>query len=379
MTTSVDIERLIVSARKEKEQEQTSWFEKLFLHRMAEKDKAEFCTQLSVLIQSRVPLHRALEVLSRQASNPAMKSVIDDLARDIQRGNSLAKALERQPKVFESLFVVTAEVGQESGRLGESLSNHAAYLEKMTGLKRKFTQAMTYPVLVLSVAIATVGFLLYFIVPTFAEMFRSFQMELPASTKIVLGLSKFISDYGHWVALAILTCVVALASMVRQESFKSHLTRLAIRMPLFGSMMIKNFVARFCRTLGTLLQAQVSLVDALQVAQQTAITSDLKDEIGSIIRSVKHGGAVADPVAGSKLFPPMVAQMIAVGEETSELDRMLLKVAEYYEKEIDSRIETLSSVIEPVIILFLGLLVATILISMYLPMFDLVNVVGVGG
>jgi type IV pilus assembly protein PilC len=327
------------------------------------------------MLQARVSLHHALEVLVQQTTKPAMKGMIQALESEVRKGNSFDKALGKFPKVFEQLFVVTAEVGQESGRLAEVLVELSTHLEKMSALKKKFLQAMTYPALVVAVAVASVGFLLMFIVPGFAEMFRSFQMELPFSTRIILLLSGALARYGLLLIVAIAVAAYFTRGFLKIPSFRKRLDDWSLRLPLFGDIVLKTHVARFCRTLGTLLQAQVSLVDALAVSERIASTDGIRSEIRAITRHVREGRAIAEPLKGSELFPPMVVQMIAVGEETSELDQMLLKVADYYEKEIDGKLDALSSVMEPLIMLFLGFIVASILISMYLPMFDLVNAV----
>ncbi len=355
-----------------------SFFDRLFHRTITDRDRAEFCTQLAVMLEARISLHRALEVLTQQTKNKRLKNVIEGLKKDIHRGNSFDRALAHQGKAFDNLFVVTAEVGQESGRLGDVLLHLAQHLEKMNSLQRKFLHAMTYPALVLSVAAGAVSFLLIFIVPAFAEMFKSFQVELPASTKVILFLSEQISKYGLYFLATVVLAVYVLRNVWRRPDIKSRIQSIIFRIPFVGDAVLKTHVARFCRTLGTLLRAQVSLVDALDVTQRMATIAEIKSEIQSIEKHVRQGRAIVDPLIESKLFPPMVVQMIAVGEETSELDTMLLKVAEYYEKELDSKVEALSSVMEPVIVLFLSIIVAAILISMYMPMFDLVNVISGG-
>ncbi len=338
------------------------------------REKAEFFTQLSVMVQSRISLVRALEILSQQSKRDRVRMVIASLGEEIRKGNSLAGALASHAEEFDNLFVATAEVGQETGRLPEVLSNLADHLEKMDALKRRVLQALAYPMVVLSVAAGAVTFLMVFIVPTFAEMFRNFQVALPASTQFVLGVSDAVSAYGYYALVGIIAGIFMVRNISRSRIVRLKVERYAFRLPYIGAMLLKNLVARFCRTLGTLLHAQVALVEALKVTQKIFVNNEINEEIGTIMNFVRQGRAVAEPLFESKLFPPMVAQMIAVGEEASELDLMLLKVADYYEKEIDAKIETLSSVIEPVIIVILGVVVAGILIAMYLPMFDLVNI-----
>lgn len=338
--------------------------------------KAEFCTQLSVMLQARISLIRALEILFEQSKNVRMKKVVKMLVREVKKGNSFGRALSLQPHVFDNLFVVSAEIGEETGHLPRVFSNLAQYLEKISALRKRILQAMAYPSLVLSVAIGAVIFLLTFVVPTFAEMFKSFQVELPFSTRVVLRISEIIMSYGLYMLLLVVVLIVSFRSSLRSSFIRQKIEGYLYRLPFWGGVLVKNQVARFCRTLGTLLQAQVSLVDALEVTERIFSNEEIKAEIARITQYVRQGRTIAEPLVESKFFPQMVSQMIAVGEETSELETMLLKVAEYYEKEIDGKVETLSSVVEPVIIVLLGFLVGGILISIYMPMFDLVNVVG---
>jgi len=332
--------------------------------------------QLSVMLQARISIQNALEALSKQTQNQKMKGVIHTITKDIREGNSFAKALSMHPAVFDNLFVVTAEVGQESGRLAEVLSHLANHLEKINALKKKFLQALTYPLVVISVACFAVTFMLVFIVPTFSEMFRNFQMELPTSTKVVLRVSELFTNYGKFAPVLIICIWYSLWKSSRSGPIKTWLEAYALKLPVVGGILLNNHIARFCRTLGTLLKAQVSLLEALEITGRITANGEMRAEIQIIRANVRKGNSIAKPLVNSSYFPPIVSQMIAVGEETSELDTMLLKVADYYEKELDTKVESLSSVIEPALILFLGLIVASILVSMYMPMFDLVNMVG---
>ncbi len=343
---------------------------------MSVQQKAEFCTQLSVMLQARISLTRALEILFDQSKNARVKEVVEKLVHEVKKGNSFGRALSLQPAVFDNLFAVSAEIGEETGHLPDVFSNLAVYLEKISALRKRIIQAMAYPALVLSVALGAVVFLLTFIVPTFAEMFKSFQVELPFSTRVVLRISEMMMSYGPAALLLLLILVVVFRSALRSSFIRQKMEGYVYRLPFLGGILVKNQVARFCRTLGTLLRAQVSLVDALEVTQRIFSNEEIKSEIARITQYVRQGRTIAEPLVESRFFPRMVSQMIAVGEETSELDAMLMAVAEYYEKEIDGKVETLSSVIEPVIIVLLGFLVGGILISIYMPMFDLVNVVG---
>jgi type IV pilus assembly protein PilC len=342
--------------------------------RITERERADFFTQLSVLLEAKVTLHRALRILEEQSSSRSVKRLISELSIDVEKGLSFDQAMARHPQVFSQLMIVTAEVGQESGMLPQVLANLSKHIEKIYALKRKFTQAMAYPILVLAVAILSVVFLLLFIVPSFAEMFQSFQVDLPTSTKLVLSLSEGLAKLGPFVLVAL--CGLALASrrIWRSQYFQAAIDKYRFSFPMIGQVALKTAVARFCRTLGTMLHSEVSLIDALQTTERIHRAGALREEIGKIIECIRRGKTVAEPLTGSSLFPPMVIQMIAVGEETSELDAMLLRVAEYFERDLDRQIEVLSSVLEPLIIVVLGVVIAAILIAMYMPMFDLVNV-----
>lgn len=346
--------------------------------RISGADIATLATQLSVMLEARVTLQQALEVLIVQTQNPRLRDIVADVARVVRHGNPLHQALARHPRVFDPLFVVTVEVGQETGRLAEVLAHLADHLEKMANLKRKLSQAMTYPILVAAVACCSILFLLVFIVPSFAEMFSSFQKELPPVTQIVVDISNLVTSYGWYAAGGATLLIVGLVVLVDWHTLSLKGAVHALQLPLVGDLIVRTQVARFCRTLATLLGAQVSLVKALEVSQRGLWIEGMREEVGRIQRSVRQGRSIAAPLQSSTYFPPMVSQMIAVGEETSELDRMLFKVASYYERELDAKIDSLASLIEPVVVLLLGFVVAGILISMYLPMFELVGAFGGG-
>lgn len=349
-----------------------------FFNRVTAQDKATFLSQLSMMLEARVPIPRVLELLAGQTRNPKLKTAAKQLLADVRKGSSFSAALARQPQYFDPIVAVTAEVGQESGRLPEVLSSLAAHTEKMNALRRKVTQALAYPVLVLTVASLVVTFLLLYIVPTFAEMFRTSNVPIPYATQVVIAASNFLSSYWEYILLAILMSAIISKWLLSSELKRAAVDKYGLRIPWAGSVMTKNYTARFCRTLGTLLQAQVPLVDALNVTKRIFENRRLRSEIERLVKYVKLGRAVAEPLSTSTIFSPVVGQMIAVGEETSELETALLKVASFYESEIADMMETLTTVIEPVLIVILGAIVGTILIAMYLPMFDMANAVGGG-
>jgi type IV pilus assembly protein PilC len=341
-------------------------------------DRTTFLSQLSLMLRARVSLVRSLEILVDQTRSAKMKGVVTEVLKEVEKGSSFSSSLSHHREVFDPLVVVTAEVGQESGRLPDVLSSLAEHMEKMNALKKKVTQALAYPVLVLSVALLVVLFLLLYIVPTFADMFRSSQVEIPYATQLVINASEFLTGYWSYLLFAILLFVFLSRWVFKTQVNRGFVERHGIRTPWIGSIMVTNYTARFCRTLGTLLQSQVPLIDALNVTKRIFVNESLQKEIERLIKFVKQGQTVAEPLSTSKLFSPMVAQMIAVGEETSELETMLLKVAEFYEQEIADKMETLTTVIEPILIIFLGIIVGTVLITMYMPMFEMANAVGGG-
>ncbi len=385
-----DIERLIAerkkslglngSARSERRRSKkgTSWSQFRFSRGVTSQDRTVFLSQLSLMLRARVSLVRSLEILIDQTHSSKMKSVAADVLKEVKKGSSFSASLSRHPGVFDPLVVVTAEVGQESGRLPDVLSSLAEHMERMNALKKKVTQALAYPILVLSVAVLVVLFLLLYIVPTFADMFRSAQVEIPYATQLVISASEFLTDYWQYLLFTLIAAFLLSRWIFKTRVDRGFVERHGIRIPWIGSIMITNYTARFCRTLGTLLQSQVPLIDALNVTKRIFVNESLQKEIERLIKFVKQGQTVAEPLSTSKLFSPMVAQMIAVGEETSELETMLLKVAEFYEQEIADKMETLTTVIEPILIVFLGIIVGTVLITMYMPMFEMANAVGGG-
>lgn len=341
-------------------------------------DKATFLSQLSMMLRARVPIVKALELLSTQSRNAKMRDVVKSLLSDVRKGTSFSGSLARHPEVFDQITVVTAEVGQESGRLPEVLSSLAQHMEKMNALRKKVTQAMAYPLLVLGVASVVVTFMLLYIVPTFATMFRTSGVELPEATRLVMGASSALSGCWQYIISAVVLAVAVSKYLLGSDVKGQLVDKYALKIPWLGKLMGKNYTARFCRTLGTLLQSQVPLVDALVVTRRIFRNGNLRAEIDRLIKFVKQGRSVAEPLSTSAIFSPMVAQMISVGEETSELDTMLLRISALYEQELSDMMETLTTVIEPIFIVFIGAIVGSILIAMYLPMFDMANAVGGG-
>lgn len=328
------------------------------------------------MVGARLPLVQALETAAGQCAHERLRQTLHQVGRAVQAGHSLSDSLARHPHVFGRLYIHLTRAGEEAGVMGEVLLRLAGYLEKSAALRRKVHLALVYPAVVLVVAVAATTFLLTTIVPTFAEMFADFGSELPAPTRLVLRMSRFVTQHFGAALLGLCLGVAGFGVFRRTARGAYVLDRFVLRVPLIGPLLLKNLVARFCRTLGTLLHSGVVLVDALGILAHTAGNRVVEREVVYLLHRVRRGSSLNQPLRKAGLFPEMVVQLIAVGEQTAELDRMLFHAADYYEQEVDAYVETLTSVIEPVLIVLIGLLLGGILVALYLPMFDLITVVG---
>jgi type IV pilus assembly protein PilC len=339
------------------------------------KELAIFTRQFATMIGAGLPLVQCLEILSKQTDNPTLRVVITQVMHDVESGSTLAESLTKHKKVFDDLFVNMVQAGEAGGVLDEILLRLATYIEKANALIRKVKGALTYPVVVLTVAMGASIFMLMFIIPTFAKLFTDFGGELPLPTKIVMGLSNFLR--GFWWALAAIAIAISVAFKRYYATSNGQLVidRLMLKMPILGDVILKGGVARFTRTLGTLIASGVPILTGLDITSRTAGNKVLQLAIEATRNSIREGETIAAPLRASGVFPPMVVQMIAVGEQTGALDQMLNKIAVFYEEEVDAAVETLTSVIEPVMIVVMGTIVGGMLIAMYLPMFKLINVV----
>ncbi len=349
--------------------------EKYMTPRIRLKQLAEFTRQLATLLEARLSLTRALEILTEQSTQPKLKKILDEILTKIRGGESFSNCLKSQPKVFSEFFISLVEVGEQGGILEQTLSRLAGYLEKLAHLHRKVLTALTYPLVIVLVAIGAVTFLLVAVVPTFADMFEDFGGELPGPTSFLLGLGTFVKS-NFWF-IAGLSSASALAIVRLTKTPRGSILRdiLLLKIPLIGSLLKKSFLAKFCRTLGTLLHSGVTLVDALQVAEKVSQNRILRNAIQKMKARIIEGHSMLPANISIEPFTPLTIQMIRVGEETGELAEMLLKVAGFYEAELDATIEAMTSIIEPVIIVFLGAILGGTLVAMYLQLFNLVNVI----
>jgi type IV pilus assembly protein PilC len=334
---------------------------------------AIFTRQFSVMIDAGLPLVQCLEILGTQQDNPNFQKVLLQVRQDVEGGSSLADAMKKHPKVFDDLFTNMIAAGEAGGILDTILKRLATYIEKSVKLKSQVKSALVYPAAVISIAVLVVGVILWKVIPTFASLFAGLGAQLPLPTRIVIGLS-------NWLVRLLLPMVIAAgvgAYFLKRyyETYKGRrvIDRLMLRLPIIGMILRKIAVARFCRTLSTLISSGVPILDGLEITARTSGNAIVEDAIMETRRSVEGGQSLAAPLKQTDVFPPMVVQMISVGEQTGALDTMLSKIADFYEDEVDTAVANLMVLMEPVLILFLGTVVGGIVISMYLPIFSLIN------
>ena len=339
------------------------------------KEIARFTRQFSAMTNAGLPIIQSLSILEEQAANPTLKNVIHRIVQSINGGSSLADALALHPKVFDRLYVHMVAAGEAGGILDGILLRLAEYQEANERLKRKVKKAMTYPAMIAIVALIVVVIMLTFVIPQFTSIFKDAGIELPWPTRIVMNLSDIIRDnFLIWLT-AFIAVIVGIRYLLKVPKFRLAFDGYMLRTPLFGDLLTKSTIARFSRTLGTLLNAGVAITDALSVTAKTAGNTKVEQSIMYIQRSISGGKPIAEPMTETKIFPPMVIQMTAVGEKTGGLGNMLIKVADFFDEEVDAAVDTLTSMIEPLIIVFLGGFIGFILVAMYMPMFSLSDAV----
>lgn len=339
------------------------------------RDIVIFTRQFATMINSGLPLVQALDILAEQTENPKLKVVTKAVVYDVESGHTLADALRKHPKAFTDLYVNMVAAGEAGGILDTILLRLATFMEKNDALVRKVKGAMIYPSVVFTVAGGAVLILLIFVIPTFQKMFASVNQQLPLPTRIVIGLSQILQSYWWAIGLGIVGAVIGLRRYYATSKGQLVLDRLMLAMPVLGDVLRKSAVSRFTRTLGTLIASGVSILDGLEITAKTAGNRVIHDAVMESRNSIAGGETIAAPLQKSKVFPPMVISMIAVGEQTGGLDEMLSKIADFYDEEVDAAVENLLAAMEPVMIVFLGGVVGGMIIAMYLPIFGMINTV----
>lgn len=348
----------------------------LFTGKVTSKDVSIFAQMFSVMMGAGVPLVRCLSILQGQTENMAFSKVILTIRSDVEGGSTLSAALAKHPRVFDTLFVNLVRAGEAGGILDGILKRLASYLESSEALKSKVKGALTYPVVILSIAGLVVLALIMFVLPQFKSIFESMNVELPFITQFLLQLSDMLVDWWFVIIPCIFVIPWAIMEFFRTEKGAKLYDTYILKMPAIGGMMRKMAVARFTRTLGTMITSGVPILQALEVTAATAGNVVIKEAVDSTRNSIREGESIAEPLKNSSVFPPMVVQMISVGEETGELDKMLMKIADFYEVEVDNAVKGLTSIIEPVVIVFMGLIIGGIVMAVFMPMLTLVNGAG---
>jgi type IV pilus assembly protein PilC len=337
------------------------------------KSLAVFTRQFSVMIDAGLPLVQCLEILGTQEEDKAFSSVILATRGDVEGGASLADAMKKHPKTFDPLFTNMIAAGEAGGILDTILKRLATYIEKAVKLKSQVQSAMIYPIAVIVIAALVVGVILWKVIPTFANLFAGLGAELPLPTRIVIALSNGLVRFMPFILVGIGVFVFAFRSYYASPNGRKAIDAGVLKMPVLGSLMRKIAVSRFCRTLSTLLASGVSILEALDITARTAGNAVIEEAILTTRKSIERGETIAQPLRETNVFPSMVVQMISVGEATGALDTMLSKIADFYEEEVDVAVAGLLTLLEPIMIFFLGTVVGGIVIAMYLPIFDLIS------
>ena len=331
--------------------------------------------QFATMINAGLPLVQALDILAQQTENKILADVTRQVVYDVESGHTLADALRKHPKAFSDLYVNMVAAGEAGGILDTILVRLAQFLEKNDAIVRKVKGAMVYPAVILSVAVIAISVLLIFVIPTFQNMFASVNLELPLPTRIVIGLSNLLKNY-WWAFLASMGAIVFGINRYYQTApGRLQIDGMLLRLPVLGDVLRKSAVSRFTRTLGTLISSGVSILDGLEITARTAGNQVIHNAVMESRASIAGGETIAAPLQKSKVFPPMVISMIAVGEQTGGLDEMLSKIADVYDEEVDAAVSALLSLMEPIMIVVLGVIVGGMVVAMYLPIFDMVNAV----
>ncbi|MFO8084718.1 MAG: type II secretion system F family protein [Desulfobacterales bacterium] len=334
-----------------------------------------FCRQFSTMIDAGLPIIQCLDILYAQQENKTFKKILKDIKDSVEGGSTLAEALKKYPDHYDNLFVNMVAAGEAGGILDIILKRLSNYLEKAAKLKAKVKGAMTYPIITMIIAVIVVAVILVFVIPVFQEMFADFGSELPAFTQLVVNVSNFTKNNILYIIGAIVLFGYAFRRFYRTEKGQGLIDRYVLRLPVFGILLRKVAVAKFTRTMGTMLGSGVAILEALDIVAKTAGNRTVEKAIYDVRTGIAEGRTMADPLAETGVFPPMVCQMIAVGESTGALDAMLEKIADFYDEQVDQAVENLTSMIEPFMLVFLGVTIGGLVVAMYLPIFKMAGAI----
>lgn len=340
------------------------------------KDLVIFTRQFATMIDSGLPLVQCLDILSSQQEKPAFKQILLKVKESVESGSTFADALAKHPKAFDELYVNLVAAGEIGGILDTILNRLAAYIEKAMKLKKQIKGAMVYPVTIMSIAVIVVGVILIFVIPTFAKMFADFGGELPGPTKFVIALSNFLLKYIIVIIAAFFGIAWGIKRFYATPAGRKKIDAFALKAPVAGPLIRKVAVAKFTRTLGTMVSSGVPIMDGLEIVAKTAGNKIIEEAIFGVRQAISEGKTMAEPLQACGIFPPMVVQMISVGEATGAMDAMLTKIADFYDDEVDDAVSAMTAMMEPMLMVFLGTTVGGLVVAMYLPIFKLAGAVG---
>jgi type IV pilus assembly protein PilC len=344
--------------------------------KVTNKDLVIFTRQFSTMIDAGLPLVQGLNILGEQTENKTFRRMLKTITRDVEGGSTLADALGKHPKIFDSLFVNLVAAGEVGGILDTILQRLAAYIEKAQKLKSQIKGAMTYPIVVVAIAVIVIAVIMIFVIPVFQDLFSSFGKGLPAPTQFVVSMSDFIKGNVLYIIGGLIIFVWALRRYRKTTSGRKNIDTLLLKLPIFGDLLKKVAVARFTRTLGTMVASGVPILDALDITAKTAGNVIVEEVILEARANIAEGQTIAEPLSQSDIFPGMVTQMISVGESTGALDAMLEKIADFYDDEVDATVTAMTTMLEPLLMLFLGGSIGGLVIAMYLPIFQMAAAMG---
>jgi type IV pilus assembly protein PilC len=347
-----------------------------FKKKVKQRSIAIFTRQLATMIDAGLPLVQSLEILSSQQEDKVFKEIIRGIREDVEAGSTFAGALKKHPVTFNELYTNLVVAGEEGGILDTILNRLCTYIEKAESLKKKVKSALVYPATIVGVAVIVVMILMLLVIPVFETMFKSAGQSLPLPTLITLTVSKLIQKYIFIIIPGLILCFYLFRKYYQTEKGKALFDMILLKLPVFGPLFQKIAVARFSRTLGTLVSSGVPILDGLNIVSKTSGNKTIEKAIQNARASIREGETISEPLGRSGNFPPMVIQMISVGESTGALDSMLSKIADFYEEEVDVAVGNLTSLLEPLLMVFLGLVIGGVVISMYLPIFNMASAVG---
>jgi type IV pilus assembly protein PilC len=343
--------------------------------KVKEKDIILFARQFSTMIDAGLPIIQCLDILHNQQNNSTFKKMLKQVKESVEGGATLAEALKKFPKHFDDLFVNMIAAGEAGGILDAILRRLAAYMEKAARLKSKVKGAMTYPLVTLAIAVIVLAVILVFVIPVFEEMFADFDSELPAPTQLVVAMSDLVKSKILYIIGALILFAIAFKKYYATEKGRDMVDALMLKLPVFGMLLRKVAVAKFTRTMGTMLSSGVAILEALDIVAKTAGNRTIEKAIYNVRSGIAEGRTMADPLSESGVFPPMVCQMISVGESTGALDAMLEKIADFYDEEVDQAVDNMTALIEPVMLVFLGVTIGGLVVAMYLPIFKMAGAI----